>query len=301
MNMSFEQQMAAMTSEIEDALRGYLPPSGEKEGVVAEAMGYSLLNGGKRLRPLILLAACQSFGGAAADGMAHAAAMEMIHTYSLIHDDLPAMDNDDYRRGKESCHKKYNEAYAILAGDGLLNLAFETMNAAAVAALDNGERLRRVIIATDIIGRAAGMKGMILGQAADIYWEKKTPDEAALIYINERKTGALLAASFEAGAVLGGAAEAAAQRYRAAGLKIGIAFQLRDDLLDQEGDFESMGKLAGSDQKQGKTTYLDILGKEGCEERIQTLTQEATALLAEAGGEGSFLTELAQRLVRRMQ
>ena len=227
------------------------------QGIVYEAMRYSLLAGGKRIRPVLALAAGQVLGEQEACILPFACAIEMIHTYSLIHDDLPAMDDDDYRRGRYSCHKKFGEATAILAGDALLTMAFEIAAEGALA-LENPKRGLRAI---RHIALSAGTEGMIGGQIVDLDAETRAISESELRYLCERKTGALLRAP-----VLAAAAVAGAEETRSAALlleyadTIGLAFQIKDDILDVEGDISVLGKATGSDAKDGKTTFVTLYG-----------------------------------------
>jgi geranylgeranyl diphosphate synthase type II len=231
-------------------------------------MAYSVFAGGKRLRPRLLLAACEAVNGAYDDtAVGFACAVEMIHTYSLIHDDLPAMDDDALRRGKPTSHIKYGEAKAILAGDALLNLAFEAM-AACVA--DNPRK--RTARAMAVIAKASGASGMIAGQAADMEYEGKNINADTLTYIHANKTGALITACMEAGAILGGAADETVREYARVGRNLGLAFQIRDDILDVTATLEQLGKPVRSDERNRKNTYVSVHGLERAREEYKKIS-----------------------------
>ena len=272
------------------------------QGIVYEAMRYSLLAGGKRIRPVLALAAGQVLGEQEARILPFACAIEMIHTYSLIHDDLPAMDDDDYRRGRYSCHKKFGEATAILAGDALLTMAFEIAAEGALALEDPKRGLRAI----RHIALSAGTEGMIGGQIVDLDAETRAISESELRYLCERKTGALLRAP-----VL---AAAGAEETRSAALlleyadTIGLAFQIKDDILDVEGDISVLGKATGSDAKDGKTTFVTLYGIQRSKTLLEDLTNRALAACdqlislqtgAQAQDACAFLKELAFFLLER--
>ncbi len=248
-------------SMAEEALIPALSSLGQIPSPLLEAMCYSLQGGGKRIRPVLLLAACEMAGGNAEDALPFACALEMVHTYSLIHDDLPAMDNDDLRRGQPTNHKVYGESIAILAGDGLLNAAMEVMAAAAVKS-GRPEGIR----AAETIMRHAGVTGMIAGQTADITSEGKTPREDTVRYIHEHKTSDLLEAAVEAGLILGGASEEQVAAGHEYALHTGLAFQMTDDLLDVTGSAAELGKNPGKDADQNKMTWVALRGAEGTAE-----------------------------------
>lgn len=273
--------------------------------IVYEAMRYSLLAGGKRIRPVLALAAGQVLGEQEARILPFACAIEMIHTYSLIHDDLPAMDDDDYRRGRYSCHKKFGEATAILAGDALLTMAFEIAAEGALALEDPKRGLRAI----RHIALSAGTEGMIGGQIVDLDAETRAISESELRYLCERKTGALLRAP-----VLAAAAVAGAEETRSAALlleyadTIGLAFQIKDDILDVEGDISVLGKATGSDAKDGKTTFVTLYGIQRSKTLLEDLTNRALAACdqlislqtgAQAQDACAFLKELAFFLLER--
>lgn len=222
-----------------------------------DAMAYSALLGGKRLRPMLLLAACNCFGGEIKHAMPFALAIELIHTYSLIHDDLPAMDDDDLRRGRQTNHIVYGEAMAILAGDGLLNMAYELMSNSCADNFD-----KKNALAMKEISISAGAKGMVGGQAVDILSEGSEVSESTLRYIHEHKTASLICASLTAGATIGGACDTDIEKFRNAGKFIGFAFQVQDDILDYEGDEKTLGKPIRSDERNKKATYISMHGIE---------------------------------------
>lgn len=292
--------------EVESILNEFLPA---QEGVyferVVDAMRYSFFAGGKRLRPMMLLESFRMFGGADEDVVKpYMAALEMIHTYSLIHDDLPAMDNDDYRRGRLTNHKQYDEATAILAGDGLLNMAFETVSDAMMKTVASGDcdLLKRQTRAFQILGRKAGVFGMIGGQVADIEAEKKAnASKEELLFIHENKTAALIQAALTIGAVLAGASEDDISKAEKIGYNVGVAFQIQDDILDCIGDEALLGKPVGSDEKNEKTTYVSLEGLEKAQADQRSLSDEAIAMLDEITNENVFLKEIIKSLVNRNQ
>ena len=259
-------------------------------------MRYSLEAGGKRLRPVMLLAACDMAGGDMETALPFACAMEMIHTYSLIHDDLPAMDNDDLRRGKPTNHKVFGEGMAVLAGDGLLNAAAELMARAALQFNDN-----RGIRALEIIMRHAGVTGMIAGQTADLVSEGEEPREEVLTYIHSHKTADLLEAPMEAGLVLAGADEKARRLGRDYGYHLGLAFQMTDDLLDVTGDTALLGKKTGADAEQNKMTWVTLRSVEGTQKDAEEQAELAIRAVDRMPWEHAFFTELARGTVSRKQ
>ncbi len=264
-------------------------------GILLEAMRYSLLAGGKRLRPVLLLSFCEAAGGEMEKALPAAAAVEMLHTYSLIHDDLPCMDNDDYRRGRLTCHKAYGESTAVLAGDALLTAAFETLSSMEG---DPGKILRCV----SLLSCGAGEHGMVAGQVLDLEGEKRQLSEAQLRDVHSRKTGALISAACRMGVVLGGGTEkeiAVAGNYAA---HLGMAFQIRDDMLDEIGVQEELGKPIGSDRQEGKSTFVTLFGLAECEKMVKRETQMAISTL-EAGEfrRTDFLKSLASWLAARMK
>ena len=279
---------------VENALGPALESLGDIPGELLEAMEYSLKAGGKRLRPVMLLAACEMAGGSAETALPFACALEMIHTYSLIHDDLPAMDNDDLRRGKPTNHKVYGEALAILAGDGLLNAAAELM---ARAALRMGDL--RGIRAMEAVMRHAGVTGMIAGQTRDVLSEGKPPREDLVAYIHSHKTADLLQAPVEAGLALAGADEKQIAAGQAYGLHLGLAFQMTDDLLDVTGDAALLGKNTGMDAGLDKMTWVALRGVEGTAADAAEQAELAVRALESLPWDHSFFTDLAREMTSR--
>jgi geranylgeranyl diphosphate synthase, type II len=282
---------------VDRALDQYLPQETELPFSLHGAMRYSVFAGGKRIRPILLLAACTAVGGTVHDALPVACAMEMIHTYSLIHDDLPAMDNDDFRRGRPTCHKAYGEAIAILAGDALLTEAFVLMTHADFLSRMPTGRIGAVL---HEIAYCAGTHGMVGGQVVDMESEGKSDvDLPTVQYIHTHKTGALIKASIKAGALIGGASDdqlAALIRY---GETIGLAFQIADDILDIEGTTEQIGKDAGSDQARGKATYPAVMGLTAAKERAQELMEMGLEALLSFGPEAEPLRAIARYVVQR--
>lgn len=278
------------------ALQAYLPQVRGPAFRVTQAMHYSLFVGGKRLRPILCLAAAEAVGGDAGEALPVACALEMIHTYSLIHDDLPAMDDDDLRRGQPTCHKQYDEATAILAGDGLLTEAFRTLAAAA----DKYEGRERVLLdVINLVAAAAGYQGMVGGQMLDLLAEGRRVTLKELETIHRAKTGALLTAAVRAGALTGGGTRNEVTALTTYGEKFGLTFQITDDLLDVEGETAEMGKAAGMDEKRQKATYPAVLGLEATREWARRLVAEALAALEPFQGRAEPLRELAQYLLVR--
>jgi len=269
----------------------YLPKESESPQTLHKAMRYSIFAGGKRLRPALALAAAETVGGTFDEAAPVACALEMIHTYSLIHDDLPAMDNDDLRRGRPTNHKVFGEALAILAGDGLLTLAFETLTRCPKA-----QTLPAVLAS---VARGAGCQGMVGGQVLDIEGEGKPASLDAVQAIHRWKTAALISASCEAGALSAGATPMEAEKMRRFGQKIGLAFQILDDILDCTSSPEQLGKTPGKDQKAGKATYPSIMGLEKARAEAEGLIEAAEGDLASFGSNGCTLRELARFVVER--
>jgi geranylgeranyl diphosphate synthase type II len=278
------------------ALEAYLPQVRGPAFRVTQAMHYSLFVGGKRLRPILCLAAAEAVGGDPGEVLPVACALEMIHTYSLIHDDLPAMDDDDLRRGQPTCHKQYDEATAILAGDGLLTEAFRTLATAA----DKYEGRERVLLdVITLVAAAAGYQGMVGGQMLDLLAEGRRVTLKELETIHRAKTGALLTAAVRAGALMGGGNRAEVTALTTYGEKFGLAFQITDDLLDVEGETAEMGKAAGMDEKRQKATYPAVLGLEATREWARRLVTEAVTALEPFQVKAKPLRELAQYLLIR--
>ncbi len=295
--MDLKHYLKTMQQRVDEALERYLPVADELPSSVHKAMRYSVFAGGKRVRPILLLAACDAVGGDMERAMPAACAMEMIHTYSLIHDDLPAMDDDDFRRGIPTSHKVFGEATAILAGDALLTEAFILLSSSERNGSPDPAALLSVI---QEIAVSAGSRGMIGGQIVDMESEgSKEVDLATVLYIHTHKTGALIKASVKSGALLGGAADrelGAIVRY---GEAIGLAFQIADDILDIEGTTEQIGKDAGSDQARGKATYPAVMGMAASKQRAEELVDVALGALDCFGEKADPLREIARYIVRR--
>ncbi|NMA83833.1 MAG: polyprenyl synthetase family protein [Epulopiscium sp.] len=280
--------------EIDKILEEYLEIPSSYEKVIHEAISYSLFAEGKRIRPILMIEAYRMLNSDITGVKPFAAAIEMIHTYSLIHDDLPAMDNDDYRRGKLTNHKVYGEGIAILAGDALLNLAFETM---IQGALEHNSIL--ALQAMKVIGKAAGVKGMIGGQAIDLLSEKQELTFDTLHYIHEHKTASLITGALQAGIILSGGNSEQIERIKAFGYALGMAFQIQDDILDQIGSEEALGKAIHSDQKNGKLTYLSFESLEIAKEKVRYFSNQALESLAYFGDSAAFLIQLTNYLMNR--
>jgi geranylgeranyl diphosphate synthase type II len=278
------------------ALEAYLPQVRGPAFRLTGAMHYSLFVGGKRLRPILCLAGAEAVGGDPGEVLPVACALEMIHTYSLIHDDLPAMDDDDLRRGQPTCHKQYDEATAILAGDGLLTEAFRTIAAAA----DKYEGRERVLLGViNLVATAAGYQGMVGGQMLDLLAEGRRVTLKELETIHRAKTGSLLTAALRTGALMGGGNRVEVTSLTTYGEKFGLAFQITDDLLDVEGETVEMGKAAGMDEKRQKATYPAVLGLEATREWARRLVAEAVTALEPFQAKAEPLRELAQYLLVR--
>ena len=278
---------------VDAALERLLPPESTAPSSIHTAMRYSVFAGGKRMRPILCLESARIFSEDVAPALYPACAIEMIDTYSLIHDDLPALDNDDLRRGKPTCHKKFGEAIAILAGDGLLTLAFETIGATPVAAE------RRAAILTEVAMSAGTVNGMVGGQVADIEAERKRAGAQMLEYIHRSKTAALIRASVTSGALCAGAPAEDVARLRRFGETIGWAFQVTDDILDVEESSAALGKTAGKDAAQQKATYPSVYGLERSHEIAKELGNQAIAELAPYSSRAARLREIAEFLVLR--
>lgn len=305
--MNFEEKLEAEVLETEEILKRYLPAEEGWAAVVEEAMNYSVLAGGKRLRPILLRECFRLFGGEGRLAEPFMAAIEFIHTYSLVHDDLPCMDNDEYRRGRKTTHAVYGEGMAVLAGDALLNRAFETAGQAFDLAADEVE-LTRCVKAFQVLARKAGIRGMIGGQCADIRAEDFPPEKISqelLLYIHENKTAAMIQSAMMIGAILAGAGGEDVQKLEKIGYNIGIAFQIRDDILDLTSSLEVLGKQTGSDMKNHKVTYVSLNGMEKSEREVEQLSWEALEGLASFTGKDSiarrneFLETLVRDLITR--
>lgn len=295
--MDLKTYLKEQCARVDKALDIYLPKETEQPHSLHKSMRYSVFAGGKRVRPILMLAACQAVGGDTEKAIPAACAMEMIHTYSLIHDDLPAMDDDDFRRGNPTNHKVFGEAIAILAGDALLTEAFKLMSDPRHA--DGIDPAARLAVIREI-AVCAGSHGMVGGQVVDMESEGKPDiDLPTVQYIHTHKTGALIKASVVAGALMGGADQqklAAITRY---GEAAGLAFQIADDILDIEGTTEEIGKDAGSDQARGKATYPAVMGLAAAKEEATAMMDEAMRALEIFGSEADPLREIAAYIVKR--
>ena len=288
---TYMSDISAMT---EARLRELLPSEQSYPEVIHEAMAYSVFAGGKRFRPVLCMAACEAVCGNGAAALDAACALECIHTYSLIHDDLPGMDNDDYRRGKLTNHKVFGEGMAILAGDALLTYAFEIL--ANMANADNSLQMIQII---QEAAKASGEAGMIGGQVVDLISEQKEPSLELLQYIHSHKTGALIAASVRIGAILGGANAAQLEALTVYAEQLGLAFQITDDILDVIGDAEKIGKPVGSDEKNQKATYPLLFGLEQSKQMAADAVEKAIAALEQFGDRADMLKQLALYLLSR--
>lgn len=294
--MNFKTELQERTDFAEAVIEKYLPEEHGFSGRMAEAVNYSMRAGGKHLRPVFMREAYQILGGEGEIIEPFMAALEMVHTHSLIHDDLPALDNDEFRRGKQTTHIVFGEAAAILAGDALLNYAYETAFSAFDMAKDEAE-LQRVAKALKVLAQKTGIKGMLGGQGVDVENDGKPLEKQLLDYIYENKTSALIEAALMVGGILAGATDI--EKLEQIGSKIGIAFQIQDDILDVISSAEELGKPIGSDEKNNKTTYVTLEGIEKAGNEVQKLTDEAVGLLRELTDEKSFLEELFQSLCAR--
>ena len=297
---NFNNTLSEKCDEVYALIKPFLPKEEGLQKRVCESMNYSFESGGKRLRPLFMLESFKLFNGKDVKTVApFMAAIEMIHTYSLIHDDLPAMDNDDYRRGKLTNHKMFDEATAILAGDGLLNYAFETVSH-AMASENDPEILKRMVKANEVLSVKAGIYGMIGGQIVDLSVEhQKDVSLETLLFIHKCKTAALIESSLMIGAILAGASEDDIKKMENVGYNIGLAFQIQDDILDVVGDSAVLGKSVGSDEKNEKITYVSLKGLEESEKEQERLSSLAMSILHEFNGDYTFLSNLTEYLVTR--
>lgn len=296
--MDINKEIAYKASDADRMIYRVLPAEKGYQKTVFQAMNYSVLAGGKRIRPILMLETYKLFGGSNKAIESFVAAIEMIHTYSLVHDDLPAMDDDELRRGKLTTHAKFGEAMGVLAGDGLLNYAFEI----ALDTLDEtkGADNRAVIRSLKVLAKKAGIYGMIGGQVVDVEAEKQYGiSKNRLDFIYELKTGALIEAAMMIGAILGGATDEEVEQIEDVAKKIGLAFQIQDDVLDVIGETETIGKSVGSDEKNQKATYVVFEGLEKAKQEVADLTDDAIAILQDLPYENPFLTELLRWMVLR--
>lgn len=296
--MNWENKLKERVAEVDAVIQEFLPEETGYQKTVLEAMNYSVLAGGKRLRPMLMEETYRLFGGTSDIIKPFMAAIEMIHTYSLVHDDLPAMDNDEYRRGRKTTHVVYGEGMAILAGDGLLNYAFET----ALKAFDLEPVNPAIGKAMQILAKKAGVYGMIGGQTADIEAEDMDQSKVTnelLLFIHENKTAALIQSSMMIGAILAGASEEAVRDVEKIAYNVGIAFQIQDDILDITSSLEVLGKMTGSDEKNNKVTYVTLNGMEKSKEDVEKLSKEAISLLDSFENKNEFLNQLIEELITR--
>lgn len=293
--MEFKNSLKIKSDYIEELLKKYMPKEDGYQSTIMESMNYSLKAGGKRLRPILTLEACKIVGGNEEDAIPFAMAIEMIHTYSLIHDDLPSLDNDDLRRGKPTNHKVYGEAMAILAGDGLLNYAYEIMLSSSLNK-DNPEKYLRAI---GEIAKSAGIYGMIGGQVVDVESENTLIPKEKLDYIHLNKTAAIMVGCMRAGAIVGNANEEQLEKVTKYAKNIGLSFQIVDDILDIIGDESKLGKHVGSDIENNKSTYPSLIGLEKSKEVATQLINEARENIKTLNGDYSFLDGLANYIIDR--
>ena len=298
--MNFDEELKEKIRYIEDVLNAYLPKEEGYQKTVIEAMNYSVLAGGKRLRPMLMAETYAMFGGEGKIVEPFMAAVEMIHNYSLVHDDLPAMDNDEYRRGRKTTHAVYGEGMAVLAGDGLLNYAFETACTAFEMA-ENYEEYKQAAAALSVLSKKAGIYGMIGGQCADIEAEdnQENVTKDLLLFIHEHKTAALIQSAMMIGAILAGADKKQVDELEKCAYNIGVAFQIQDDILDVTGNIEVLGKPIGSDEKNNKITYVTMHGVEKSKEKVAEMSGEAIAILKSFPKRNLFLEKLAEQLIYR--
>ncbi|GFH90006.1 MAG: polyprenyl synthetase family protein [Lachnospiraceae bacterium] len=298
--MNSNGKLEDKVKEVEQIIGKYLPEEKGYQKTVIQAMNYSILAGGKRLRPMLLQETYRMFQGTGEVAEPFMAAIEMVHTYSLVHDDLPCMDNDEYRRGKKTTHVVYGEGMAVLAGDGLLNFAFETA-VKAFSFAEEKEEFDRIAKALSVFGQKAGIYGMIGGQTADIEAEDMGDGvtEEQLLFIHEHKTAALIQSAMMIGAILAGASKEEVGRIEKCAYNIGIAFQIQDDILDVTGSLTTLGKQTGSDEKNKKTTYVTLKGMEQAVEDVRALSAEAIEILSSFKERNEFLEGLVKRLITR--
>ena len=293
--MNFQDELAKRTEETEKVIRSFLPAEAGFAGTMAQAMNYSMLAGGKRLRPMLIRETYRLFDGKEEVVKPFMAGMEMIHTHSLIHDDLPALDDDDYRRGRLTTHKVYGEAIGVLSGVALLNYAYETMFQAFALTKEQD----RVIHALRVVSQKTGIHGMLGGQSVDVENDGKPLEKEMLDYIYRNKTSALIEASMMTGAILAGANEQEVSAVEKAAGNIGLAFQIQDDILDVTSTSEALGKPVLSDEKNQKTTYVTLVGLEQAKKNVEEISARAVSLLKELPGNNAFLENLIAMLVER--
>ncbi|MCR4618277.1 MAG: polyprenyl synthetase family protein [Lachnospiraceae bacterium] len=304
----FDKKIEESVKRCEGIFEKFLPEQKGPTKTLVEAMSYSVMVGGKRLRPILMIEAYKLFAKDMGENSvlpaeieSFATAIEFIHNYSLVHDDLPAMDNDEFRRGRLTTWKVYGDGMGVLTGDALLNMAFEIVMNAGVKYSDDPVRLKRIVKASDVLFNKSGIHGMIGGQCADLEAENSGKDATLgdILYIHEHKTGCLIEASLMIGAILGGASDEEVKKMEKAGSNVGIAFQIQDDILDVIGDSEELGKQTGSDAANGKATYVTIKGIEDSEAEVKRLSKEAEELLQELPGDKEFMMTLIEALIGR--
>lgn len=293
--MEFKDVLNGKINYIETLLNEYMPKEEGYQQTVIQAMNYSLKAGGKRLRPILTLESCKIVGGKEEDAIPFAVAIEMIHTYSLIHDDLPALDNDDLRRGKPTNHKVFGEAMATLAGDALLNHAFEIMLSSSIDKKDSNKYLKAI----NEVAKHAGIYGMIGGQVVDVESENKIIDKDKLDFIHLNKTAAMIIGCMRAGAIIGGASEEELEKVTKYGKNIGLSFQIVDDILDITGDEAKLGKPIGSDIENSKSTYPSLLGLEKSRQIARQLIDEGKSSIDDLSSEIDFLNQLGDYIISR--
>lgn len=311
--MDFNEELRARTKHVNAVIRDYLPEEEGFQKTLLEAMNYSMLAGGKRLRPLMMECAFEMFGGKGRIIGPFMAAIEMMHTHSLIHDDLPAMDDDEYRRGMKTTHIMYGEAMAILAGDGLLNTAYQTAAGAfeceRIAGSGTPEKkelskqeaqvYERIARALVVFSEKSGIYGMIGGQSCDVEYDGRTLTGGQVDFIDSLKTAALIEASLMIGAILAGAPDGDVRKLEKIGRDIGVAFQIRDDILDITGTMEELGKPAGSDERNEKTTFVSLYGLEEAGREVERRSENALTLFDTLEGKHAFLRALLEHLINR--
>ena len=295
--MQFKTELQQRTNEVQAIVEAYLPKETGHQKTIFESMNYSVMVGGKRLRPLLMQETYRLFGGKGREVEPFMAAMEMIHTYSLVHDDLPAMDNDEYRRGRKTTHVVYGEDLAILAGDALLNYAFETI----AEGMEKHPSDAGMVKAFRIFSKKAGIFGMVGGQSVDVINENNNANMNLddILFIHENKTAALIECALMCGAALAGANDEQISQMEKVGSNIGLAYQIQDDILDATGSFEELGKPIGSDAKNQKATYLSLQGMEKSAADVKRLSEEAVTILGQMPNRNLFLEDLVMSLVER--
>lgn len=293
--MNFKEELKKYIEIVERELKKYIKQDKCPEYILNESMEYSLLAGGKRLRPILIMTSYSLFKSDVEKSYKFAVAMEMVHTFSLIHDDLPGIDNDDYRRGKLTNHKKYNEATAILAGDALLNKAYNIL-IEDISNSENGERQRKINALYEL---SYGIDRMIAGEYVDTEYEGKQISSEYLEYMHENKTGALIKASLRIGAILAGASNSDIEKLSQYAEKIGLAFQIKDDILAEVGNQEELGKPVGNDRERGKCTYVTKYGLDKAQKMLDDITIEAIEIIKNYNKNSEFLVDLAQYINNR--